>query len=424
MRWILTLTFVITCASSRAAAEGAAKCGSHVDTRNLVPCALAASPAVDGQSHALEAAHARELAVSPLLPSNPILGLNIARRSRESGRALNWTASLSQELEIGGQRAARRAAAHADVASADQQLVLARRRVAAAAWLAYFELLGARDQQLLAASSSATAEAVASAARARADNGLSAPIEADVADALAIRLLSSKLSATRRLRAASSQLAALLGKPDLNAQLEVAGELAPLAGVERIAAASGEDDFRERPELRALEAEQAELQHRAETFRRTRVPNPTLGVFVEDEGFSEHVLGVGVTMPIPLPGEVGRMYTGEIAEAEALARQVESERTRVLRELRLALQNARTEYQSRREEAQAFTAVRVERARTGLLALSSEVANARLSVRDAVVTQTALIELLQADVTARVALCAASVQLAFALGVPLEGWSP
>jgi cobalt-zinc-cadmium efflux system outer membrane protein len=267
------------------------------------------------------------------------------------------------------------------------------------------------------------ADTVASAARARAEAGLAAPVEADVADAASLRVLSSKLAATRRVRAASSHLAALLGKEDLSMPLELSGELTPVPGVDLAAARSGEDNLQERPELRALQAEQLQYLQRAEVHRRARMPNPTLALFVHDEGFSEHVLGLGVSVPIPLPGEVGRLYTGEIAEAEALARQAESEHTRVLRELRLALQNARNEYSSRREEALAFTSLRVERARTGLLALGSEVANARLSVRDAIVTQAALLELLQADVAARAAMCAASVELALALGMQLEGWA-
>src|SRR5690349_12766541 len=96
---ITALTIVITF-SSVAAADPA--CGTRIDARNLVPCALLASASVAGQTHAVEAAHARELAVSPLLPSNPELGITLARRTRDSAHAFNWSATLSQELEIGG----------------------------------------------------------------------------------------------------------------------------------------------------------------------------------------------------------------------------------------------------------------------------------------------------------------------------------
>ena len=70
---------------------------------------------------------------------------------------------------------------------------------------------------------------------------------------------------------------------------------------------------------------------------------------------------------------------------------------------------------------QAFTAERTERASTSLRSLGEEVESGRLGVRDAVVAQHALIELLQADVAARRAWCLASVELARAAGVPLEG---
>jgi outer membrane protein TolC len=45
-------------------------------------------------------------------------------------------------------------------------------------------------------------------------------------------------------------------------------------------------------------------------------------------------------------------------------------------------------------------------------------------VRDALVAQQALVELLQADVAARRAWCLASVDLARAAGVTLEGGTP
>ena len=54
-------------------------------------------------------------------------------------------------------------------------------------------------------------------------------------------------------------------------------------------------------------------------------------------------------------------------------------------------------------------------------ALAQEIEAGRLTVRDAVVAQQALIELLSASVAARRALCIASVDLAKALGVSLEG---
>src|SRR5947207_7105808 len=85
----------------------ASSCSTPIGRDNLVLCALRASLATAAQSHAVEASRAQETAVSPLLPSNPVLSATVGRRSIPGGvRTTNWYASLSQEIEVAGQRGA------------------------------------------------------------------------------------------------------------------------------------------------------------------------------------------------------------------------------------------------------------------------------------------------------------------------------
>jgi cobalt-zinc-cadmium efflux system outer membrane protein len=180
----------------------------------------------------------------------------------------------------------------------------------------------------------------------------------------------------------------------------------------------------DRPETQALDAERRAMQLRASAFRRSRVPNPTLSVFAQNDGFNERVLGLGVSLPIPIPGNVGRTYDGEVAEAEALAQRATAEREQVRREMRAKLAIAASAFESRRLEVAAFSAELRANAETSLNALGQEVATGRLSVRDAVIAQQALIDLLQNYVAARRAWCLASVELARAAGTPLERGTP
>jgi cobalt-zinc-cadmium efflux system outer membrane protein len=403
------------------AAEAAA-CAGSLDREQLVRCVLEASPDVMARRHALEAARGRELAESPLLPSNPTLSLTAARRARDRERSFNWSATLAQELEIAGQRGLRRASAHAEGEAEHARLLAARRALAAEALLAFFEVLSAREQERLSLELSASAQAVATAARERASSGVIAPIDADLADAAAVRVLQQQLTAARRASAAEATLAALLGRDSAAPALELRGALTPLAAVERLA--PNARALNASPQLRALRAEQRAQELRADAYRRARVPNPTISLFAQDEGFEGQVLGAGLAFPIPLPGEVGRYYNGEIAEAEALARERASERSGVVRALKLAQVIARRDYSSRAKELAAFTPERLARAHQSLEALRREVESGRMAVRDAVVAQQALIELLQAHVAARTALCVASVELARAAGLPLERGLP
>lgn len=336
----------------------------------------------------------------------------------------NWDAALSQEIEIAGQRGIRRDAAQAEVDAQAKRVLVSRRDVAAAAWVAFFDVQTAHEDQRLAGRLTAATQMVSIVAHARADKGLIAPVDADVADAITLRVLQAKLESDRRVATTDAHLLSLMGLDAARGPLTVDGELVPIAGVERAAASLIARAATERPEVLALDAERKAFELRADAYRRTRIPNPTVSIYAQNDGFNEHVLGVALAIPIPLPGNVGRTYAGEIAEAEALARRVATDRERVGREIRLEIIIAAQAYESRTKEVEAFTPERVTRAEETLRSLGQEVEAGHLGVRDAVVAQQAMIELLQANVAARRAWCVASVDLARAAGLALEGGTP
>lgn len=417
-----SLVAVVSSIGCRVGAQEASSCSSRVTRSNAVPCVLAASLAVKAEGQELEAAEARSKAVSHLLPSNPVLRLGASSRSAAGVAGVyNWDAALSQEFEIAGQRGIRREAAQAEVDAQAKRVLIARRDVAAAAWIAYFNALTAHEEQRLAGRLTTATQMVSVVAHARAEKGLIAPVDADVADAITLRVLQAKLESDRRVATADAHLLSLLGLDPTRGTLAVAGELVPIAGVEAAAASLIPRAPTERLEVLALDAERKAFELRADAYRRTRIPNPTVSVYAQNDGFNEHVLGVAIAFPVPLPGNVGRTYAGEIAEAEALARRVETDRERVGREIRLEILVAAQAYASRAKEVEAFTPERVTRAEETLRSLGEEVEAGHLGVRDAVVAQQAMIELLQANVASRRAWCVASVDLARAAGLSLEG---
>jgi cobalt-zinc-cadmium efflux system outer membrane protein len=417
-------TAIVITISSTVFAEDDPACTASITRSNLVRCVLAASLVVDAEARELDAAQGRKLAVSPLLPSNPVLSLSTARRSLPTENAINWDATLSQEIEIAGQRGVRRDAADASIEAQAARVALARREVAAWAWTAFFDAVSAREEQQLSRYLQRATEAVSMVARARADSGVTAPVDADVADAAALRSFQVTLASDRRVAIATALLAAALGFDPARTAIAIDGELAPIEGMVDAATARIPHAPERRPEVLALDAERRALELRAAAFRRARVSNPTLSLFAQNDGFHERVLGVGLALPIPLPGNVGRTYVGEIAEAEALAQKTTIDRERVARSIRLEIATALEVFHSRASEVEAFTSERVNRAHDTLQSLGEEVSAGRLSVRDALVAQAALIELLQAHVAARRAWCLSSVDLARAAGVPLDGRTP
>lgn len=387
-----------------------------VKRATLARCAIDASPVVRLGAAERDLAGTRVRVASPWLPSNPVLGLSAAtRRNDTDPRATNWYASLSQELEIGGQRAARVAGAEADVAATQQRGIASRRAVALVAWRAYFDALAARDELALARRLEILTRAVADTTQAFADRGAIAGLDADLADAVAARAKQGRVGAEGRAATAKAVLASLLAVPV--ERVEIDGELVPLHDVVERARRAG---AAERPELRALEWEARAHDARSRLYERQRIPNPTVSAFLQNDGFNERVFGLGLSLPLP----IGRTYAGEIAEARASARVARSESARVHAEMARDLAATLGELDTRVAERDAISDDKYTRAEATLTALATEVQAGKIAPRDAFLAQQTLIELLQGRVAAKRLVCLASLDVARAAGLMPEGGEP
>jgi cobalt-zinc-cadmium efflux system outer membrane protein len=333
----------------------------------------------------------------------------------EKGSFGNWYVTLEQEVETGGQRGARLRAVDAGIVAQSHRVVVTKRDIALNAWITWFDAVAAEEQLRLARRIEALLSRVATAARATADRGLLAPLDADTADAQSVRASQERAAAERRLTAARVALLTQLGRRPGD-PLVVEGELSPV----RFAATLDGVDVDGQPEVQALVADQRFQREQASLFRRLRAPNLVLSLNGENDGFNEKVVGAGIAFPLVLPEPVGRLHSGDIAEAEALARRAAVEAEQERRLIREQVAVARQAYHSLVEAVARYTPERIAQANRSLESIADHIANGRLSVRDALLAQQTLLELLLADVEARHALCVASVELARAAGVALE----
>lgn len=412
------------CVSAASAASAADGCSATITRRNVVACAVAASVSLRREQLGIEVQQARAQAASPLLPSNPTLMLSAAQRHTAGQEAANWNANLSQEVEIAGQRSARVDAANASLNAQRLTVLASQREVAAEAVRAYFEALAARDQLLTAAKLEQAFAGGGKAAAAGAAQGLVSGIDAELAELTLLRLTEARIAAQGRERQAVSHLASLLGLDPRSSQLQVEGELEPLAAQDLSGPDALDKAVERRPELsRARETGRAHG-FDASALRRSRVPNVTLSIFAQQDGFSERVLGGGIALPIPLPTPIGRTFAGEIAASEALARQAEAAAAGVRRQARLELVTALQAYEAALAQNALYTDERVHQAERSLTSLAQEIQAGRISVSSALIAQQTLIEFLRARVEARLALCMASLELRRAAGLELTGERP
>lgn len=387
---------------------------------NLVRCALDGSLVAKAERHNAEIAEARQEAARTVLPANPVLEVSAGRRTTTGVTpAINWYVTLSQEIEIGGQRSARQRVAGAEREAQEKWVTKTDREVAARAWFAYFEALAAKEEARLAERLEVLLEKVANATRSASESGVVSGVDADVAEATHLRATQERISAIQHERVARSTLLTQIGLLP-NAAIAIDGELIPLAEVESFAAKQDARTIADRPEVQALEATGRAYVARGSLFRRSRIPNPTFGVFIQDDGFHERVIGAQISLPIPLPHPVGHTNAGEIAEAEASARRARTDAERAAREIELKLSNARTSFSSAKAQYELYTAERLERTNQSLLAIAAEIEAGRLSIRDAIAAESALVEVLRAALETKKNFANASVELAIAAGYPLE----
>ena len=395
---------------------GATPC-LELSRENVARCTREASLEQRAGEAAVRAASGRVQASDPWFASNPELELSGSRRRAPGESALNWSASLGLELEIAGQRGFRREAAMAERDAERHGVEANARATASEAFRFYFEVLAAREQRRLLERSVAATTRVFEAARAAAERGAAAGIDAEVADSARIAVLQRAAAAARSEQLATVSLASLVGLIPPQ-QPQIAGALEPFASAERVRLGTSSLDS---PEAQAFVAEQHAFSARASSLRRSRVPNPRVSVFVQREGFNEDVLGIGLSLPLPLPEPVGRTFAGQIAENEAFSERAAFLAQNSRRTRRTELSRAIAEYQVASEIARAFGTERTVRVQQALDDLSSEVQAGRVSIRDAVVLQGPLLDLLLGAIEAKRSLCLASLEVVRTAGLSFEG---
>lgn len=413
---------------SRADAEEGGSCSARVTRTNVVQCAVAASLASKSERLGLESFEGRRRAASVLLPSNPSVafggGYTIDPAISPADRQAVWSATLSQEFEIGGQQGKR-----VDLVGAEERIQRARlgivqRDAAAGALVAYFDALAAIEEARLAVRLGALAAALKTAARARAQVGVASDVDAQLAESVATRLAQAQIAAEQRVATTTSALATILGLDPLQAKPRPEGDLLPLAVVDAAPVPLVEAALTRRVEVAVAVAEREAYERRVALYERLRIPNPTFSLFVRNDWIGERTAGIGIGFPIPFPAPVGRTYSGEIAEATSLAQRADAEGERLRRTVRLEVVTALQVVASRKRQLDLYRPEQVRQTEDTLRSIAEEIEARRLPVREALLTQQGLIDFLFASVETKRSLCVASVELARAAGLPLERGAP
>lgn len=387
-------------------------CAGQLDAKGVVRCALATSPELRQATEQLAAATARRVSAGLWLPSNPFVAATLSQRRRpapDNTKVLNWSVTLSQTLEVAGQRGLRLNAVEAEVAAQMRRVGLAQQDVAGDVLVAFFDAIAARESLGFAQELSGIAQALRSLVKGRASASVMSGVEADVTLAESIRLAAKTFEAERRLTESLANLAIPLGLTP--AAVVIPEVLVPPGPVGLDDASAERDALLLRGEVAAAQTETKILEARLAVVRRERMPNPTISAFAERGEIDDRIFGVGLSVPLPLPAPVGRSRAGEIAEALAQIRAAGSSLELVRRRVRAEVIGALAVYRSKEAAGALFDRDLLLRARRDLASIRESVLINQLPLRQALVWQRSLVELLEADIEARRDRAVAWVQL-------------
>ncbi|RKH70909.1 TolC family protein [Corallococcus interemptor] len=284
---------------------------SRITLQDAFTLARQHAPALVEARARVRAAQGPLASAAPLLRENPQLDVQVGPRRLPNGdHGLDVAVGLSQPFELGGKQGLRREAARAGLSMEEARLRDAERLVLGDVAAAYLRLLQARERRkLVAAVEEATARTVQATEKRYA-----------AGDVPAVDVNVAKVAHAR----ARSEVQVASGEVDaLRAELE--GQL----GYRAAAPASFEDDLRSlalapprappdgggtRPDVVALEQEQARAKAAATLGRRQVLPDVTVGARYQKEADETVFLG---TLSVPLPlfarGQEARL----VSEADA-----------------------------------------------------------------------------------------------------------
>ncbi len=318
--------------------------------------ARTASPTLRAAAAELEAAQGR-LRQARLVQANPIVSADLSRHTEPGLRdAKDRGVQLEQEIEVGGQRGLRIAAAEHDVTHAERLLADRRRTVEGELRRAFYALAATERRQKLAAERLALASRLAEAARRRARAGEIGALDARLAEVETARAAQEKTAAEAEHARAQGRLATALGAEPgevLSASVEDLA-LAPQPAEDELVARALEA----RPDLAAAREERARLEGEARlTARRGRIPNPVLRAFYRQERLEEHIAGGGVSVPLPIFNREQGTEAALLAQAGGAASEEARLKTQIPRDVHLALAHRRAAEETwRRYEREALPA--------------------------------------------------------------------
>jgi cobalt-zinc-cadmium efflux system outer membrane protein len=288
---VVVAGLAIACASAAPAATGLSLEGALARARDANADLAAAAADV--------AAARGRLVQASVLAANPVVTSGATRHRIPGETNTDAAVSLGQELQIGGQRGLRIAAARFDVEHAEQARADRARLVDGEVRRAFAGLVAAQRRRVLALDAAAQAERLANAAATRVEQGDVGRLELDLARLDVVKTRAEATAADTEIARATARLATAIGADPDEELIVTAIDRAPREMPSETALVARA--MATRPDLAATRAARDQLEGQADlTHRAGIVPNPTVRGFYSHENGVENLLGGEIEIPLPV----------------------------------------------------------------------------------------------------------------------------
>jgi cobalt-zinc-cadmium efflux system outer membrane protein len=286
----------------------------HLTIGQAIESFLERSPALRSRRAEVEQAEGR-LLTARVYPYNPEVTLEGARRTNGASTT-DHNFALGQEIEIGGQRGRRVAAASADLEASRALLVREEHLLAARVRAAFADALRARALLEVEQANTELARSLSEVARKRLESGAAAQMEVNLAQVQLGRAARDLKLTEAAYGVARALLAEVVGL-DPTRPPEPEGELGPLPRQRPSDTELLQHALEHRADLQSFRRASDSARAQIELARRDAIPNLELQAFHGTEAGTDRLTGAGIAIRIP----VFNRNQGRIAEARALSRQ-------------------------------------------------------------------------------------------------------
>jgi len=325
MKRVHALISVLLLAPGPAAGEGTLK----LDLERTVALARQNSPLIRAARQRIGEARGNLTAASVLLRSNPIASITYGQRDGQDGvpDQNDSEVTISQELEVGGQRRARIASASAGVEAAEGSAADVERTILAAVSAAFFDALLAAERLRLAEENSNLVRELLEISAVRVEKGASPPLELN-ASRIRVALSRGQEEAARSDRTRATVVLLTLVGLDAGSEVELESVIPAALDVPDIGTLLAR--ARSRPDILAAQAVVRSAEANVRLADADRVPSPIVGGTVaEDEGDTivSGTLAIGLPLFQRNQGERQRARAAlDRSRDELAALQIEVER--------------------------------------------------------------------------------------------------